>query len=441
MKKILSITLALLFLFTIAACAVETPAPPDTGDPAPAPTDTSPTPTDTTPSEPVTQDDPEPVDVGPFPGVIAIVTNDVSQNEEEFRSAAALIDKYGTDKVIHSVWPANFVAEGEQMITIVQQIAENPDVRALVINQAVVGTNAAVDKLLEIRDDVFIVYVSPAEAPADVAARADLLLNTNDLLRGVIMVENAIKMGAETIAHYSFPRHMAVPILAGRRDIMQTTAEAMGVDFVDLPAPDPTGPDGLPGTQQFILEDVPRQVEALGKNTAFFATNCHMQTPLQIQVIETGSIYIEPCCPSPYHAFPASLGIEDKVFDGTVMADVVDEDGNVVSTDFGRRRTVEEVIAEIRSEVAARGNAGRMGTWPVPSQMMMTTAGFEYAAAFLRGEAPQDGLISYELLEGLMADYMYEVTGTHIEAEVNTFSIQGRSWQNFVLIMMGSLIF
>jgi hypothetical protein len=146
------------------------------------------------------------------------------------------------------------------MITIIQRIAENPDVTALVINQAVVGTNAAVDKLLEIRDDIFIVYCSPAEAPADVSARANLILNTNDMLRGITIVEQAYAMGAHTVAHYSFPRHMAVPILAGRRDAMAETAERLGIRFVELPAPDPTGPDGIPGTQQFIREDVPRQV-------------------------------------------------------------------------------------------------------------------------------------------------------------------------------------
>jgi len=378
------------------------------------------------------QNNQPPVQTDIFPGKIAIVTNDVSQSEEEFRSAEALVAKYGEDKIIHRTWPANFVQEGEQMITIVQAIAENPDVRALIINQAVVGTNAAVDKLLEIRDDIFIVYCSPAETPADVAARANLLLNTNDLLRGVSIVEQAVAMGADTVAHYSFPRHMGVVMLAARRDIMRDTCARLGVNFVELPAPDPTGPDGIPGTQQFILEDVPRQVEELGPNTAFFATNCAMQIPLQTQVIATGAIYPEPCCPSPYHAFPAVLGIADKVFDGSNM---------VAGEDKGRQRAVGEVVAEIRAELASRGVAGRLATWPFPASMLWTNAGVEYAISWLNGDAPQGREINYDLLLNHMNAYIYDLTGLTYDVELNPYSVQGRSFQNYVLGIVESLVF
>jgi len=369
---------------------------------------------------------------GSFPGKIAIVTNDVSQSEEEFRSAEAIVAKYGEDKIVHRTWPTNFAVEGEQMITIVAQIAADPDVKALIINQAVIGTNAAVDRLLQDRDDVFIVYCSPAETPADVAARADLILNTNDLLRGQTIVEQAVAMGAETIAHYSFPRHMGVVMLAARRDIMRETAARLGVEFVELPAPDPTGPDGIPGTQQFILEDVPRQVAELGKNTAFFATNCAMQTPLQTQVIETGAIYPEPCCPSPYHAFPGVLGIEDKVFDGSNMVD---------GEDKGRQRAVGEVVDAIRAELNSRGVGGRLATWPFPASMMWTNTGVEYAIKWLNGEAPQGKEVSYELLSDIMADYIGDLTGSRYDVELNPFSIQGRSYQHYVLGIVESLVF
>ena len=130
-------------------------------------------------------------DTGPFPGKIAIVTNDVSQNEEEFRSAEYLVAKYGADKVIHVTWPTNFMAEQEQMVTTVARLAADRDIRALIINQAVPGTNPAVDRLLETRDDMFIVYCSPQENPPDVSRRANLILNTSDLARGPAIARQA----------------------------------------------------------------------------------------------------------------------------------------------------------------------------------------------------------------------------------------------------------
>ena len=81
-------------------------------------------------------------------GKVAIVTNTVSQNEEEYRSAQEMVKKYG-DRIVHVTWPDNFMAEQEQMVSIVAKLAYDPEIKALIINQAVPGTNAAVDKLLE----------------------------------------------------------------------------------------------------------------------------------------------------------------------------------------------------------------------------------------------------------------------------------------------------
>ena len=443
MKKILGVLLVLCLMFTLVACVTEEPAPPANQGGGNQTTDSGSSNQGTTDSGSSNQgstDQGTPVDPGPvedFPGKIAVVTNDVSQSEEEFRSAEALQVKYGADKVIHRTWPANFVQEGEQMITTVQQIAADPEVKALIINQAVVGTNAAVDKLLEIRDDVFIVYCNPAENPADTAARANLLINTNDPLRGETIIATAKALGAEVFAHYSFPRHLGMATIAARRDVMIAACAREGILFVDLPAPDPTGPDGTPGTQQFILEDVPRQVAEYGKNTAFFATNCAMQAPLQRMIIQEGAIYPEPCCPSPYHAFPVVLEVTDRIFDGSNMG--VDADGN--PQDKGRLRSVNEVVTEIRAALAAKGASGRLATWPAPASMMWTTIGFEYAIKFLNGEAPQGKEIDYNLIEKLGGDYTEYLTGDRIGLELNPFSLAGRSYPNHVVIIMDSLIF
>ncbi len=72
---------------------------------------------------------------------------------------------------------------------------------------------------------------------------------------------------------------------------------------------DPTGDAGVPGTQQFITEDVPRKIAEYGTETALFATNCSMMEPLIRQTINNGGIFPVQCCPSPYHAMPAALGI------------------------------------------------------------------------------------------------------------------------------------
>lgn len=141
------------------------------------------------------------------------------------------------------------------------------------------------------------------------AGKADMLFEVDEISRGTSVIEKAQKMGAKTFVHYSFPRHMAMPLLAQRRKIMEDTAKKIGVKFVFINAPDPTAEGGIAATQQFILEDVPRQAAKYGKATAFFSTNCGMQEPLIKAVVKSKAYYPEQCCPSPFHGLPNALGI------------------------------------------------------------------------------------------------------------------------------------
>ena len=70
-------------------------------------------------------------------GKVAIITNPVSQNEEEYRSAEFMVEKYGADRVIHATMPDNFMAEQEQFISVVNKCASDPAVKCIIINQAV----------------------------------------------------------------------------------------------------------------------------------------------------------------------------------------------------------------------------------------------------------------------------------------------------------------
>ena len=370
-------------------------------------------------------------DSGPFLGKIAIVTSTVDQNEEEYRSAEILKAKYGEDKIVHRTWPVNISTEGEQMITVLQNIASDLSIKAVIINPAVINTNAAVDKLLEKRDDMFIAYCSPAENPQDVTVRADLCIHINETEMGEAMVMQAKALGADTFVHYSFPRHMSIPTLSIRRDNIREVCEREGIRFVDLTAPDPTGDAGIPGAQQFIFEDVPKQVAVLGKNTAFFATNCAMQYPLISQVVNEGAIFPIPCCPSPFHGFPAALGIADHICTGEY-----DADGNEIV----RFLSLNEIVEEIRSQLAVRGVAGRLSTWSAPASMMWTTVCTEYAIMVLNGEVT-DGVIDIDILSSLCKAYAADIAGDDVDVMLESLSFEGRTYDNYIVALVEYLVY
>lgn len=295
---------------------------------------------------------------------IGIMSGTVSQGEEEFRAAENMKKKYG-DMIVTSTYPDRFMQEQETTITNMMAMASDPDVKAIVMTQAVPGAAAAVDRVREVRPDMLFVLGSPQEDQDIIATKGDIVLNTDDIGRGEQIIEHAHNMGAKTFVHYTFPRHMSIEFLAVRRDKMKAKAAELGMKFVDEDAPDPTGDAGVPGAQQFIIEDVPRKIAEYGKDTAFFATNCAMMEPLIRQSVEGGAIFPVQCCPSPYHAMPAALGIsvpEDKA-------------GNL-----------EYILDEIGKKVEAAGMSGRVATWPVPVNMMFIEGGVEYARAYLEGQ-------------------------------------------------------
>ncbi|HAS73100.1 MAG TPA: hypothetical protein DCS67_03040, partial [Clostridiales bacterium UBA8960] len=168
---------------------------------------------------------------------IGVVTGTVSQGEEEYRAAESVKVKYG-DQVILQTYPDKFMDEQETTISNILSIANDPDVKAIVICQAVPGTSAAIDKVREIRSDILIVAAVPGEAPDTIAPKADVVLQGDELGMGVSIIEQAQKLGAKTFVHYSFPRHMSYPLLAARRDIFKTECEKRGIAFVDATAPD-----------------------------------------------------------------------------------------------------------------------------------------------------------------------------------------------------------
>ena len=414
MKRIISVLLIFTMVFLVA-CAQPAPAPTTPAAPeAPAAPET--------PAAQETAEAPEANDVAvgdSFPGVIAIVTNTIDQNEEEFRSAAALVARYGEDRVIHRTWPVMFAQEGEMMITILSEIAAMPEVNGIILNQAVVNSNAAIDAVRALRgDDIFIVSVAAAEVPADVSQRVDLSLDTNNPGIGQYFVDQAIAMGAETIVHYSFPRHMAVPHLAARRDRIREAAEAAGIAFHDLPTPDPMEEGGMGASQLFVSQDVPRQIEEFGQNTAFFSTNCGQQIPLLTQVLAYGAIYVQPCCPSPFHAFPTALGLaadQSEALDAFSPA---------------------EIIEATRVEVAAAGMTGRLSNWALPASMLWTEVGFYYIVEWLNDRAPGGGgaPIDMSIIHRLVGDYAYRIYGERMYMDLSPMTIDG---VEFPLIVVG----
>ena len=284
---------------------------------------------------------------------IGIMTGTVSQGEDEFRAGQMVIKKYGADHVRHVTYPDNFMNEQETVISQLVGLADDPAVKVIVVGQAIPGSIAALRKIREKRPDIKMAFIEAHEDPSMVNDAADLSIQPDQLARGRTIVEVAKSMGVTDLVHYSFPRHMSQYLLAKRRDIMKEECAKNGIKFHFVTAPDPMGEGGLPATQQFVMEDVPRELKQYGPKTAFFSTNCGMMDPMIRTVLNDGGYVPEQCCPSPTHGYPTALGI----------AIPTDKAG-----DFAY------INAENKKVIAEHHMTGHFATWPVPEVMLSIRA-------------------------------------------------------------------
>ena len=142
---------------------------------------------------------------GPAPATtfkIGIMTGTAVQNEEELRAAENAQKKYG-DRVVLTTYPAKFATETETTISNLKVLASDQSVKAIIINQAVVGSAAGIDAVKKMRPDMLIIAGTPGEDRDVIAGKADIIMQVNDIERGISIVEQAHKMGAKTFVHYS----------------------------------------------------------------------------------------------------------------------------------------------------------------------------------------------------------------------------------------------
>jgi len=246
-----------------------------------------------------------------------------------------------------------------------------------------------------------------AEDPATISSKSDIVMLVDEISMGTSIPTKAAEMGAKTFIHYSFARHLSYATIAARRELMIEACEKLGIEFVDVTAPDPTGDAGVSGAQQFILEDVPRQIAQYGKDTAFFSTNCAMQEPLIRSILEQGAIFPQQCCPSPYHGYPAALNI-----------DVTGHEGDV-----------QYMLDSIDAKLTEAGQQARMSTWSVPVNMLMVEAGVDYAIEVLEGRT------NGNLDEAVLNKIINNIAGGEGSAKLTKYNENGVELDNYYMLL------
>ena len=343
---------------------------------------------------------------------IAVVTGSMSQAIDERAAAMMLEGKYG-DMITTDVYPDNFTEEKETVIQKIVQYADDPDVKAIVVAQAVPGTAEAFRQVKERRDDIICLAGESQEDPSLISEAADVVLMNDFVARGYLIIKTAKELGCDTFVHISFPRHLGIESLARRLAVMKEAGKELGVTIVEETAADPMSDVGIPGAQQQVLEKAPEWIEKYGQNSAYFCTNDAHTAPLLKQLLEYGGYFIEADLPSPLMGYPDALGVEFK-----------DED----MTNY------EYLLKSVEDAIVEKGGEGRFGTWAYSYLFSLVAGLTEHAMNVIDGNSE---LTEIDDISDALAVYS---PGAEWNGSYSTDANTGVKTENYMLIYQDTYI-
>lgn len=304
---------------------------------------------------------------------IGVCTETVAQQEDDLRGAERLIKEYGSvakgGMIRHVTYPDDFMSQQETVISNLVSLADDPLMKVVVSCNALPGVTEAYRRIRARRPDILLLAALPAEDPLVIQKAADLVVDADFISRGYTIPWAAKQLGAKTLVHISFPRHMSYESLGRRRAIMEAACRDLGLTFAFETAPDPTSDLGVSGAQQFILEKTPQWLRKYGPNgekVCLFSTNDAQTEPLIKQIAASkNGIFVEPDSASPLMGFPGALGL-----------DLSSEKGNFPA-----------IMKKIEKTLVAKGDGGRLGTWAYSTGFTLVAGLGELGKRVVEGKA------------------------------------------------------
>ena len=401
MKKVLCIVLALCLLIVAVGCT--------TGKSAEQAENVKPA---ETAESAETAETAETADAAAFEGKIGIMCGTVATSEEQYRTAEAWKNKLGEDRVVIQTYPDNFMKEQETTISNMLSLVSDPEIKVVAIVDGIPGSAAAIEKAKEKRPDVLYIVGSPNEDPPIIAPTADVIIDMDWINHSPQMIDRAKELGADTVVVYSFPRLMGYARCIYQDKAARARCEELGMEYVYVAVPDPQSDAGQAGLQQACREDIPKQLEKYGPNTAFWDYNTYSSSAVIKTLVELGEgIYINSSQSSPFQGYPEAFNI-----------DVPSE----------KRGDAAWMVEQLHDYCVENGCSGRFSVRSFPTNCCCLNIAVQYGVHYLQGEV--DGKFDADMLKQCFA----EVTNT--PEEELSFSMfvnpdNGEKYDNYCMIL------
>lgn len=305
-KKLTSIFLVLLLIFSFAGCGKENPD-------------------DNTTSAPVTSEE-IPVSEKKIALLVPAGTqfNELKLASQEIASAYA-------DKIVVKEYDnySNLADNKKDLVTLTKEIAADKTIGAIIFTKAARLTNEAILMSQQINPQLVFGCIEPEASTGNLAGIANFVFCTDWSKAAADIVANAKAKGAEYFLMTSFNRHISGSSSTDRDSLLAATLKSavnsectkQGIKFVFHNAPDPISAGGTKNVIKNIRESIARYKsdgKIAGSNVALFSTDYHITKELIGIAKDNNFIYAGPAFPTAFN------GIGEAVADVTLPAKVED---------------------------------------------------------------------------------------------------------------------
>jgi len=439
--KIKIIVCIVLFaaLLAIAACAAQ-PEPeyiPTNGDTSPTGPSYDATTSDNIPvenSEQETESYTLSSQAG-MPGKIAIIAYEhntaLGPNHGE-NWVIELKEIHGHENIIIYTHPISRSFRAAEVEAMIDEIAQNPEIRMLIINPARSGADHIAGMLRQQRDDIFIVYIgyeitvyseNPFQdnALSHAASNANLILNinTNEMARRV--PANALELGADTLIFFydSVTWDDEEFVESFIHSMMRDKSAEIGLMFVEI---DIEGYIQCGSSFHMFLERmIPLLIEEYGTNIVLYGLD---NWRVLGEWLREGLFFL-PMSTNLLELCPASLALELQLIDWSAHIRLYD---------------IPRLIDEIRRYIEERGLQGRIAVPPMSPRMLFPLAAVEYGIMWMQGGVQIEG-IDIQVMEQIMADLIVMHTGLNKNITLSPLEENGVIYENYMLILADLLIY
>ncbi|MDR1109152.1 MAG: DUF3798 domain-containing protein [Deltaproteobacteria bacterium] len=355
-------------------------------------------------------------DATPPPYTIALITGDENQGGEDLMGAREMVRLYGDEKdgglIKHVIYGDEFIDDVDLTAAMIEDVARDPRVRVIVVNQAIAGTAEGFRRAKAINQDVICLSGEPHESPDVISQEADLVVAGDFISRGYLLPYSARQMGIDTFVHVSFDRHLSYSTMRQRLRIMEEASKDLGLEFAMEEAPDPIGEAGYDGATAFLMEAYPKWLEKYGPNTAFFATNDAHTEPILKQMAAYGGYFIEADIPSTLLGYPKAFDLNVEPFLGQWT----------------------DILNMVEKAVVDAGGGGRMGTWVYPLGYTQSAGLTEFGKLLAEGKTTITDIDTLVDCLGIFSP------GARWKATFYNDPLNGKPLRNYLLVYQDTYI-